>query len=194
MKKNLKRLSAFILDILLLVIFFMILYYFVPTKDTTDLNNNITEITEKVLNHEIGKVEYYNEFSKNMYLLDYGRVVFTGLNTLIIMLYFIIVPIITKGYTLGLYITGLKLDGKINIKNLIMRNLISTGLLYLILSILAVCFTKDTLYFSLISILGIIQFLLVIISTFMIIYRKDQKGLQDIISDTKVVSASEVKK
>ena len=109
------------------------------------------------------------------------------------MLYFLIIPIITKGYTLGMYISGIKLSGKLNIKNMFLRNLIATGLLYLIFSVLLVYFTKDTMYFSILGILGIIQILLVIISTFMIIYRSDSKGIQDIISSTKIVRNKEVK-
>ena len=186
MKKNLKRFSAFLIDALVIVLIFMVLYYFIPIDDTNNVSFNRKELTEKVLNSEMGRINYYEEFSRNMYILDHSRVVFTGINTMIIMLYFILVPIITKGYTLGLYINGLKLKGELTIRNLFLRNLVSTGLLYLILSIVLVYVTKDTLYFSLISILGIIQFLLVIISTFMIIYRKDKKGIQDIISNLEV--------
>ena len=109
------------------------------------------------------------------------------------MFYFIITPLITKGYTLGMYINGIKLKGKLNVKNLLLRNIIATGLMYLLASIILVYTTKDTLYFILLSIFGISQFLLVIISTFMIIYRKDHSGLQDIISKTKIVLAKEVK-
>lgn len=186
MRKNIKRFSAFLIDALVILLIFMMLYFFIPTNDLNNISNNITDLTEKVLNSEMGRLNYFQEFSKNMYILDHSRVVFNGINTMIIMLYFILIPILTRGYTLGLYITGLKLKGNLTIKNLFLRNLISTGLLYLILSIILVYTTKDTLYFSLLSILGIIQFLLVIISTFMIIYREDKKGLQDIISSIEV--------
>ena len=186
MRKNLKRFTAFLLDALVILLIFMVLYYFIPTKDTTNISDSITNLTEKVLKSGMGRLNYFNEFSRNMYMLDYERVIFSAINTVIVMLYFVLVPVITKGYTLGLYIMNLKLKGKINIKNMFLRNLISTGLLYLILSVILVYITKDTLYFILISILGIIQFLLVIISTFMIIYRKDKKGIQDIISKTEV--------
>lgn len=186
MRKNLRRFSAFLIDALVILLIFMILYYFIPVDDANGVSFNIKELTEKVLNSEMGRLNYYEEFSRNMYILDHSRVVFNGINTMIIMLHFILIPIITKGKTLGLYIMGLQLKGDLTIKNLFLRNLISTGLLYLVLSIILVYVTKDTLYFSLISILGIIQFLLVIISTFMIIYRKDKKGLQDIISSIEV--------
>lgn len=70
------------------------------------------------MNNEIGKLDYYKEFSKNMYQLDSDRVLFTAFNTLIIIFYFLVIPILTKGYTLGMYINGLKIKGKLNIKNM----------------------------------------------------------------------------
>lgn len=193
MRKSLRRFSAFMIDVLLICLLLMIVYYFVPAKDTTDISKNITKLTEQLLNSEIGHINFLNGFSKNIYLLDSGRAIFNAFNTLIIMLYFIIVPIITKGYTLGMYISGIKLSGKINVKSMLLRNVIATGLLYLLASVVLVYTTKDTLYFVLLSIFGIIQFLLVIISAFMIIYRKDHEGIQDKISKTKVVLAKEVK-
>lgn len=193
MRKSLRRFTAFIIDVLLISLLFMIVYYFVPAKDTTEISQNITKLTEQVLNSEIGHLNYLKGFSENIYLLDYSRAIFNAFNTLVIMFYFIITPIITKGYTLGLYISGIKINGKLNIKNLLLRNMIATGLLYLLMSIILVYTTKDTLYFVLLSIFGIIQFLLVIISAFMIIYKRDHNGLQDIISKTKIVLAKEVK-
>lgn len=193
MKIRLKRFSAFLIDILVIGLFLMLIYYFIPERDTTIIQNNITEVTEQVLNNEIGKIDYLKEFSKNIYELDRGNVLFNAFNTLIIMLYFILVPIITKGYTLGMYISGVKIKGKLNVKNLLLRNLIATGLIYLILSVILVYLTSNMTYFIILSILGIIQFLLVIISTFMIIYRSDLKGIQDIISSTEIVQTKEVK-
>ncbi len=193
MRKNLRRLSAFMIDILLIGLLLMIVYYFVPAKDTTEISQKITKLTEQLLNSEIGHINFLKGFSENIYLLDYNRAIFNAFNTLVIMLYFIVTPLITKGYTLGMYISGIKLNGKLSLKNLLFRNVIATGLLYLLASVILVYTTKDTVYFVLLSIFGLIQFLLVIISTFMIIYRKDHEGIQDKISKTKVVIAKEVK-
>lgn len=193
MRKNLRRLSAFMIDILLIGLLLMIVYYFVPAKDTTEISQKITKLTEQLLNSEIGHINFLKGFSENIYLLDYNRAIFNAFNTLVIMLYFIVTPLITKGYTLGMYISGIKLNGKLSVKNLLFRNVIATGLLYLLASVILVYTTKDTVYFVLLSIFGLIQFLLVIISTFMIIYRKDHEGIQDKISKTKVVIVNEVR-
>ena len=70
MRKNLRRLSAFMIDILFISLLLMIVYYFIPSKDTTEISQNITKLTEQLLNNEIGHINFLNGFSKNIYLLD----------------------------------------------------------------------------------------------------------------------------
>ena len=106
---------------------------------------------------------------------------------MIVIFYFIIIPIITKGYTLGMYITGIKYEGQINIKNLFLRNIITTGILQMIVSLILVYLVNNKIYLTISLFLGIIQLLLVIISAFMISYRKDLKGIQDIISNINII-------
>ena len=136
---------------------------------------------------------YYNEFAINTYIMDKNSVFVLGLNILIVILYFIAVPIITKGFTLGKYVVGIKYEGKLNIWNLFLRNIITTGILQMILSIILIYLTKDTMYLTLTLFLGFIQILLVIISAFMVLYRSDLKGIQDMISNIRVVKIKEVK-
>ncbi len=193
MRKSLRRFSAFMIDVLLICLLLMVVYYFVPAKDTTEISQNLTKLTEQLLNNEIGHITYLNGFSESIYLLDSSRAVFNAFNTLVVMLYFLLVPIITNGYTVGMYISGIKIKGNLSVKNMLLRNTVATGLLYLLASVILVYTTKNTLYFILLSIFGIIQFLLVIISAFMVLYRKDHEGIQDKISKTKVVLAKEVK-
>lgn len=188
-----RRFSSFLIDILLLALFFMVAYYFIDDSDKViEINENIAKISEQAIKHDISMKDYMVKFSENIYELDKERVLQTGFNILVIILYFIIVPIITKGYTLGMYILGIKISGKINVATMFLRNLVATGLLYLILSFILVYFVKDTTYFISLTILGFIQFLLVIISTFMIIYRHDKQGIQDILSGTRIVNIKEV--
>ena len=80
---------------------------------------------------------------------------------------------------------------KLTLTALIIRNIIVNGLGYTLLSIILLFIFPSNLYFIILSILGIIQFLLVITSCFMIIYRKDLRGLEDIFSQTNVVSIKE---
>jgi|GEM_PF-3488235 len=190
--KTYRRFSAFIIDIMVLGLFLMMIYYFVPeNKKIKSINENIVTINEQFANNEIGKKDYLIKYSENIYQLDKDRSNYTAFNILIIIIYFVIVPIISKGKTLGLYILNLKIDGKLTIKSMFIRNLIATGLLYSLLSLILVYIFKDLTYFILITIFGLIQFILLVISSIMII--RNSKGLQDILSKTKIITNKEVK-
>lgn len=192
--KGYKRFGAFLIDLMVIGLFLTMIYYFVPeNKQVIKIQHDVALINEQVINNEIGKKEYFMKFSESIYELDKVNVNSIAFNILILITYFILVPIITKGKTMGLYILGLKIDGKLSIKTLFLRNLIASGLLYLLISFGLVYFVKDSTYFIAISILAFIQLLLVITSGFMIIYRRDLRGLQDIISNTNVVIIKEVK-
>lgn len=191
MKSNtFRRFSAYLIDLMIIGLIFIIIYYFLPqNSEIQNLNHNLAFQNEQLLNHTIRYSEYFHSFSKITYQLDQMNILYSGLNILLISFYFIIIPLLNKGRTLGLYIVGLQIKSNkksLNVFQLFIRNFVSNGLLYLMLSFLFVHFIKNETYFIAITILGIIQILLVIISIFMIIYRKDKRGLQDILSQTKI--------
>lgn len=191
MKSNtFRRFSAYLIDLMIIGLIFIIIYYFLPqNSEIQNLNHNLAFQNEQLLNHTIRYSEYFHSFSKITYQLDQMNILYSGLNILLISFYFIIIPLLNKGRTLGLYIVELQIKSNkksLNIFQLFIRNFVANGLLYLMLSFLFVHFIKNETYFIAITILGIIQILLVIISIFMIIYRKDKRGLQDILSQTKI--------
>lgn len=191
MKSNtFRRFSAYLIDLMIVGLIFIIIYYFLlQNSEIQNLNHNLAFQNEQLLNHTIRYSEYFHSFSKITYQLDQMNILYSGLNILLISFYFIIIPLLNKGRTLGLYIVGLQIKSNkksLNIFQLFIRNFVANGLLYLMLSFLFVHFIKNETYFIAITILGIIQILLVIISIFMIIYRKDKRGLQDILSQTKI--------
>jgi uncharacterized RDD family membrane protein YckC len=189
--KLFKRLFAYLIDMLILGLMFFILHNLLPTSTVVQVgNHNLAILEEQLLKEQITITEYLNQFISISYQVDKANIVHTGINILLIIIYFIIIPIITKGKTIGLYLMKLKIDGKLSIFNLFIRNIITTGILYMIIYLILISFVDEKIYFYSITILGFIQFLLVIISTFMIIYRKDKKGLQDIFSNTEIKEVS----
>ena len=56
--------------------------------------------------------------------------------------------------------------------------MISSTLVYIV---------NNDIYYNLSIFVSLLQILLVIITSFMIIYRKDEKGVQDLITGTQVI-------
>ncbi len=186
-----KRILAYLIDLLFLGSIIIFIYQFIPElKAVTDLQTDIAVLNEEYLNRQIETSNYLQNYSNLIYDVDQEQVIFPIINFITLFLYFVIVPFLLQGQTIGKYIMKIKIESKkekLSIFSLIVRNLIVNGLGYLILSFLALLFVPKNMYLYVISILGIIQLGLVIASAFMIIYRKDKRGIQDILTNTKVV-------
>ena len=75
----------------------------------------------------------------------------------------------------------------LSLKNLVIKNMIDTGLMYMLLSIAFIYILPPTAYFTFTLFLSILQIGLIIASIVMIIKRQDKRGLNDILSGTKVI-------
>lgn len=186
--KTVKRFGSYLIDLMCVGLILMIINFFTPESSEIDnLNKQLSLLNENYLNGEVSTTTYLNDYASIVYKLDHVNVNKTGINILVIIIYFIIIPTINGGKTLGLYINGYKIKGEekdASLFQLFVRNLIANGLLYTLVSFILIYILKAHSYFIVISILGIVQILLVIISCFMIICKEDKKGLQDIISKT----------
>lgn len=193
MKASFKqRLGAYLIDLMVLIGVFCLIYFLIPENSkNTILEQELNLLNEKFIKEEIVLGDYFNNYSNIMYNLDKNNIINSIINIIILVIYFIIVPFITNGKTLGKYILGIKIKSKdkenVSILGLIIRNLIFNGFIYLLGSLLLLIVTSGTTYFILLIILGIIQIILSLVSVFMVIYRKDFRGLHDILSNTKVV-------
>lgn len=186
-----KRLAAFIIDSIIVTMVFTLLTNFIPqSKNVENLNKEMSEVSEKYLNEEITDLEYYNQYGILSHSLDKEMFLSTLLNFVLLIGVFVIVPFYNKGQTLGKKLLKIKLikdEGELGINDLIIRNVITNGFAYTLIGLTIMFLVSDNAYFMTISILSFIQFLLVIISVFMVLYRHDKKGLQDIICKTSVI-------
>lgn len=181
-----RRFFAYIIDVMIVLIICSLLSMIIPNKEISSLNHDLNLYSEQVLNHDIGIREYINNYIRVSYDIDRLNIVYNGLSIMVLIIYFMIIPILNGGKTLGLKLLKLKISGDISFNNLFKRNSITIGILYLILNVILIHILNYKYYFISISILSFIQFILVIISLFMVIYRKDKKGLQDLISNTYI--------
>ena len=79
-------------------------------------------------------------------------------------------------------------DGKkLNLYNTFVRSCITEGMLYSLITIFLSQIVSSETYLINLIILGFIEFILVITSLFMILYKRDKRGLHDILSRSIVV-------
>lgn len=187
----LKRFLAYLIDIILVGTIMGIISTIFTTKNATVLSNQFLELNEQVINTKLDFGIYYSRVADITLSLDRENFMINIINCVIIILYFVVLPLYKNGQTLGKKIFKIKIVREdkedLTANELIIRNIVVNGLLNTFLAFCLVFLLSGFEYFTITSILGFIQFVLVVVSACMIIFRKDKKGLHDIITKTKVV-------
>ena len=184
----LKRFLAYLIDIILVGTIMGIISAIFTTKNATVLSNQFLELNEQVINTKLDFGIYYSRVADITLSLDRENFMINIINCVIIILYFVVLPLYKNGQTLGKKIFKIKIVREdkedLTANELIIRNIVVNGLLNTFLAFCLVFLLSGFEYFTITSILGFIQFILVVVSACMIIFRKDKKGLHDIITKT----------
>ena len=186
-----QRLVAFIIDILLVSsVVSLITIPFVNEKDTKKYTKSATELVEKFSNNEISNEEFIEENKE----LSYNMARSTGIVSLVTIimniLYFVVYQLYNKGQTVGKRLMRIKIksdDGELFMNQMIFRAFIANFILVDLISFVFMVFASKDMYFYITGIFQGIQYLIVIISIFMVLTRKDGCSIHDKLMHTKVV-------
>lgn len=190
-----KRMLAYLIDIMI-ILFTIGIIVNVKEKDKTvmQLRSDIQIVNELHANGEIKFQEYFDRWTVINQQIDQECVIYLIFNILLILIYFVLLPKVWNGQTVGKKILKLQVvsnnNEKVTVVQYLIRNMLINGLAQMILLLLFLYLLPSSMYFIFSSILTFIQLILVIISIFMILYRKDKRGLHDIFSGTKVCVVS----
>ena len=191
-----KRLLAYFIDIIILSLILTFVGLFIPSNSNlVNLNNELVSINDNFINQEIDTITFINQYSNIGYSI--GRELFLSnlISVAVGIVYFIVFPLYNGGQSIGKKVIGLKIvsvdDSDVSSNSLLIRYLLMESIGTTIISMCLIFVIKDFYYILCDSILSFLQFLVVIISAFMVIYRRDKRSLPDLIAGTKVI---EVKK
>ena len=167
--KTTKRVLAYFIDIM--IIFFAIgVIVNVKEKDKTvmQLRSDIEIVNELYANGEIKFHEYFDRWTVINQQIDQECVIYLIFNILLILIYFVLLPKVWNGQTIGKKILKLKVVSntgeKVTIVQYLIRNMLLNGLAQMILLVLFLYLLPNSMYFIFSSILTFIQLILVIIS------------------------------
>lgn len=142
-------------------------------------------ITETNKNYMKDNKKIYYDLSK--YSFVYNIILFV-----VIVLYFIVFNILSKGQTVGKKLLGLKIvsinDKDVSIFNYILRGIILYGPLYYVIVIIGQKFLNVNDFYSLALIISNLKNYLLVATFMFIMFRKDNRGLHDLICKSKVIS------
>lgn len=187
-----QRLCAFFIDAI--VVFFIASLFatpFIDSKRSEDYENQLSNIYEKYMQQEISVDEFAIEYSNIAYNLARNNGIVSIVTIVVGILYYVVFQLYNNGSTLGKKLLKIRVvsttGDDLSMNQLIFRSFIANSILLDILSIIFVIFAKRDTYFYCVGLFSTIQYIIVIISLFMVMYSKHGLAIHDRLVHTKVI-------
>lgn len=187
------RLGCYLLDVLLIFAISSVISVFIPSKGS-DINKEITALTEKYTNGEVESEAFINEYQDLMYKYQKDNYLSTVVSVGLNFIYFVVFAYFNKGQTIAKKLTNIKVvDNKTGKRPKFWQMLVRNMFIYSLLSnviILILLFTSKNNFIYCYMLVGGFDLMFVMITVMFVLYRKDKRGLHDMMACTKVVKES----
>ncbi len=186
-----QRLFAYVIDVFIIsFIAGLLASPFINTEQYNKYSNELTEMTQKFVSNEITSEDYLIQSETITYNLSRlnGPIVF--ITVVLGVLYFIVFQVYNSGKTIGKKIMGIKIiseDGDLTINQMIFRSFIANSILVNIINVILLITMNKTGYFYTYGSFELIQYVITIVSLFMVMFSKEGKAIHDRLVHTKVV-------
>lgn len=190
-----KRIGAYLIDLLVITLFSMILtkISFINPRyeEYVEVSTKYNEMLNDYYEKKINITEFNSKVSDMSYDMNKSGFVYIIGDIAVIILYFGIYNFASKGKTLGKRIMNLQIisakDKSLKIYNYLIRCILLNGIIMDIITLIAICFTKET-YFEIYSLGSNFNMILQIIIFLSIMFSVNGRGLHDLIAGTKVIN------
>ncbi len=187
-----QRLIAYILDMFIVTLIVSLLSQpFIDLKTMNKLQEEESKVVEKYMKGDIKPETYVYQSMDINYQIARNNGAYSLISMAVIILYFVVYQFYNKGQTIGKKIMNIQIvkDDRtsLSIDDLIYRSLIINSLIFNLLTFALMTFASRTAYFYGAIILEVIQYIILIAIFFMAIFRKDGRGLHDLVAKTIVV-------
>lgn len=194
----LKRIGAYLIDYIIITFISAGLVYltFINPKyeEYEKYSTEYTNILNDYYDNKISSSEFATKNTEISYDLNRTGYVYIIGNIGIAILYFGVFAFFTKGQTLGKRLMNIKIvsnkDKELKIYNYILRSIILNGVITNVITVIAICFSRNT-YYKIYSAGSDFNTILNIIIFLMVCFNANGRGLHDIIAGTKVISTKE---
>ena len=193
-----QRVLAFLIDLFILSIITSLITMFIPINDTAiKLYEEQNRVLEGYVEGTVPMEEYVNQMIDLGYDISKQTVIISIVSIVISLLYYVVYPCYNNGQTFGKKLMKIKIkktnDKELSMNDLLIRSMINNNVLVSIINVILVLFLSKDLYLSTSSLVGVIQYIVLIISLIMIAFTKNAQGLHDKVVHTEVVMVNTVK-
>ena len=196
MDTSLKRIIAFVIDIVIVSLVVSLLNYLPidPYKDKyQEKYKEYTELIQK--NTEEGSQEFKDEIIEVNYEVYKYRTYSSIISAGALILYFGVLQLVLDGQTLGKKIMKIRVvsnkDKKLNFWSYLIRIVVLNNIWLSLLNVGAVYVVSGVKFYYVTYVIGMISSLMYMLNLIMIMFRNDNRGLHDMIAGTKVVDMNE---
>lgn len=186
------RLVAYLFDIMLVSIICTGILFIIPENKNYDKYMEEYEMIQtQYIQEEISQQDYFNRSMDVVYDIDYSNVLSMIIQVVLIILYFIVFQFYNKGQTFGKKLMKLRVvstdNNDITINQIAIRALIVNSILVNILIIGSLLFMGRDYYYYSSSVIQGVSIVIIFATLIMLLFRKDGRGLHDIIAKTQVI-------
>lgn len=186
------RLVAYIIDIMLVSIVCTGILMVIPENKNYDkYMKEYEQIQTDFIEEKIDSEEYLNKSMDVVYDIDYSNVFSMITEVVLIILYFIVFQFYNKGQTFGKKLMKLRVvstkGDNLTLNQIAYRALIINSILINILILGSLLFLGRDYYYYASLVLQVIGSIIIVVTLMMIFFRKDGRGLHDVIAGTKVI-------
>ena len=196
MDTSLKRIIAFVIDIVIVSLVVSLLNYLPidPYKDKyQEKYKEYTELIQK--NTEEGSQEFKDEIIEVNYEVYKYRTYSSIISAGALILYFGVLQLVLDGQTLGKKIMKIKVvsnkDKKLNFWSYLIRIVVLNNIWLSLLNVGAVYVVSGVKFYYVTYVIGMISSLVYMLNLIMIMFRNDNRGLHDMLAGTKVIDMKE---
>lgn len=191
-----QRLFAYFIDYLIISVVFSLFSLSFNSNKLNDINNEINDTMNQIVNIDNSKEEKtVDELNEELINLQYEYQQESKLINMISLVltfaYFCIFQFLNKGQTIGKKLLKIKVVNKEekepNFLTIFLRTFIIQGFLTTGLSLIAIFVLNKEIYMETYFVLNILMSIFIVVSGLMVLYRKDRRGLHDMMAGSIVI-------
>lgn len=189
-----ERLGAYLIDTVIISFIFSIICLGFGNY-TTDTEKLMQELDDKFLESEITPEEYLEEYKVLLYDYQKENILQSTISVALTIAYYVVFQYMNKGQTLGKKLLKLRVVDKetekpISILKGLLRSFIVLSILSGTLCILFVYIFNSSNYINAYMALLMLEGIFTLTTIMFVLYKKDGRGLHDMMANTKVIKES----
>ena len=188
---KLKRIVAYLLDFFLVTFISTLLFYLPVFRSDFEEYNKYSQTEVDIVTGKEEKEYSEDELNTLEYNLNRSMLPVLIINLGMLNIYFGILQYCFNGQTLGKKLMKIRVvsneKGKINPSLFMLRSILVSNSIPSLINILLLLFVSKESWVEYYSYCGLLQSTLTLLMLGFVVFRKDERGLHDLISNTKVI-------